>query len=102
MMRSLAGWLAGLILLLLSLGFAVVNGSQRVRVDLAVITLYRVPLALVVFGSLVLGMVIMLLVGVQADLKVRRLLKEKLEEEGREERERIDRFQRDLFRPDPD
>ncbi|MEZ4414890.1 MAG: lipopolysaccharide assembly protein LapA domain-containing protein [Gemmatimonadota bacterium] len=101
-MRSLVGWIGGLVLLIASLSFAAANGAQRVRLDLGLTTLYRVPLALVVFGSLILGMVIMLLVGIQADLKVRRLLKEKLAEEGREERERVDRFQRDLFRPDPE
>jgi hypothetical protein len=43
-------------------------------------------------------MVIMLVAGVQSDLKVRRILRDRLAEEDREERGRFpDRNQRELF-----
>ncbi len=90
--------LGGLALLAVAMAFAAANGAQSVRVDLGFWTLYRVPLAWVVFASLLLGMVIMLLVGVHTDLKVRSILRERLREEGREERARIDRAQQDLFK----
>lgn len=78
------------------------NGAERVTLDLGFWTLYRVPLVYVAFGGIFLGMVVMLLANLHADLRVRRFLRDRLEEEGREEQERIDRYQRDLFRPDPD
>jgi uncharacterized integral membrane protein len=78
------------------------NGAERVTLDLGVWTFYRVPLVYVAFGGIFVGMVVMLLANLHADIRVRRFLRDRLEEEGREERERIDRYQRDLFRPDPD
>ena len=61
-------------------------------------TLYGVPLTVVAFGGLLTGMVIMLVAGVQSDLKVRRILRDRLMEEDREERSRVsDRDQRELF-----
>ena len=96
-MPNVAGILGGIALLIVSLSFAVANGTQRVRVDLGFWTFYRVPLAWIVFASLLFGMVIMLLVGVHTDLKVRRILRDRLREENLEEQARIDRAQRDLF-----
>jgi uncharacterized integral membrane protein len=78
------------------------NGSERVTLDLGLWTFYRVPLVYVAFGGIFVGMVVMLLANLHADLRVRRFLRDRLEEEGREEQERIDRYQRDLFRPDPE
>ena len=53
---------------------------------------------MVAFGSVIVGMVVMLVAGVQSDLKVRRILRARLAEEDREERERfIDHSQQDLF-----
>ena len=77
------------------------NGAERVTLDLGVWVFYRVPMVYVAFGGILVGMVVMLLANVHADLRVRRFLRERLEEEGREEQQRIDRHQRDLFRPDP-
>lgn len=77
--------------------FARWNGGERVTLDLGVWTFYRVPLTYVAFASLFLGMLVMLLAGLHADLRVRRFLRERLEEEDRQERERVDRNQRDLF-----
>lgn len=84
--------------LALSLGFASLNGGQRVTLRLGIKTLYGVPLTVVAFGGLITGMVIMLVAGVQSDLKVRRILRDRLAAEDREERSRFtDRNQRELF-----
>jgi uncharacterized integral membrane protein len=88
--------------LVLVMLFARWNGAERVTVDLGLWTLYRVPLTYVAFGSLFIGMLVMLLAGLHADLRVRRFLREKLEEEDRAERLRVDRNQKDLFAPDPE
>jgi uncharacterized integral membrane protein len=95
----LAGTLGVLLVLLLSLSFASLNGGQHVTLRLGFATLYRAPITLVAFGALVLGMLLMFAVGVHSDLKVRRILRERLAEEDREERARtyIDRHQKDLF-----
>jgi len=76
------------------LGFA-----QACRwVILGLITLYGVPLTVVAFGSLVLGMMIMLVAGIRSDLKVRRILRARLMEEDLAERSMfVDRDQQDLF-----
>ena len=88
-----------LLVLLLSVAFAALNGGQRVTLRLGFATLYQVPLSVIAFGALVLGMVVMLISGIHSDLKVRRILRERLAEEDREERARayIDRNQKDLF-----
>lgn len=102
---SRAAGAAGVLAVLVSvIFFARWNGGERVTVDLGLWTFYRVPLTYVAFASLFVGMVVMLLAGLHADLKVRRFLRERLEEEDRKERERVDRNQRDLFqqeREDP-
>lgn len=87
-----------LLLLVSSLTFAYLNSGHRVTLRLGVGTLYDIPLTVVVFGSVILGMVIMLAAGIRSDLKVRRILRARLAEEDREERERfIDLSQQDLF-----
>ena len=68
--------------------FASFNSSHRVTLRLGIITLFGVPLTVVVFGAVILGMLVMLGAGVQSDLKVRRILRARLVEEDREERER--------------
>jgi hypothetical protein len=81
-----------------SLGFAWLNSSQRVTLRLGVVTLYSVPLTAIVFGSVIGGMVVMLVTGIRSDLKVRQVLRARLAEEDREERERfIDMSQQELF-----
>jgi uncharacterized integral membrane protein len=87
------------VVLVLSMGFAALNAGQRVTLRLGFLTVYRVPMTVVAFGALVLGMVVMLVAGVYSDLRVRRILRERLAEEDREERARIfvDERQRDLF-----
>lgn len=82
----------------LALGFASLNSGQRVTVRLGFVSLYGVPLTVVAFASLLVGMFVMLVAGIHADLKVRRILKARLQEEDREERARfVDRDQQDLF-----
>jgi len=88
------GVLAVLVLVML---FARQNGGERVTLDLGFVLLQRVPLTYVAFGSLFLGMLVMLLAGVHADLRVRRFLRERLKEEDWQERQRVDLNQRDLF-----
>lgn len=97
-MSRLVGVAGILLLLVLSMAFATLNGGQRVTLRLGLFTLYGVPLTLVAFGGLITGMVVMLVAGIRSDLKVRRILRDRLVEEGMEERSRfVDRTQRDLF-----
>ena len=84
--------------LALAAGFASLNSGQRVTLRLGFVTLYGVPLTVVAFASLLGGMLVMLVAGVHSDLKVRRILRARLEAEDLEERNRfIDRSQQDLF-----
>ena len=87
--------------LVVSILFAALNGAQRVTLNLGVTILYRVPLTLIGFTGLFMGMVVMLVAGVRSDLKVRAVLRQRLEDEDREERALIDRTQQDLFSPPP-
>ena len=91
-----------LVVLVASMGFAALNGGQRVTLRLGIATLYRVPLPAVAFGALILGMVVMLGAGIHSDLRVRKILRERLAEEDREERARIfvDHSQTNLFEGD--
>lgn len=82
----------------LALGFAQLNSGQRVTLRLGFATVYGVPLTVVAFGSLLIGMLVMLLAGIHTDLKVRRILRARLQAEDREERSRfVDGAQQDLF-----
>ena len=81
-----------------ALGFASLNSSQRVTLRRGFVTVYTLPLTVVAFGSLLVGMLVMLWAGVQTDLKVRRILRARLQAEDREERARfVDGDQQDLF-----
>jgi uncharacterized integral membrane protein len=91
------GILGALALLVLSTVFAARNGASTVTVDIGFATLERVPLPVVVFGAVLLGMLVMLAAGVHSDLNVRSILKARLTDEGRREREWSDRNQQDLF-----
>lgn len=99
-MTRFLGLLAVLVVLVGSFAFGSMNAGQRVTVDLGLFVLYRVPVTVVAFGGLFTGMVVMLVAGINTDLKVRGILRRRLEEEDREERARIDRDQRDLFQPE--
>jgi hypothetical protein len=81
--------------------FGSVNGSETVTLKLGVITLYDVPITVVAFFGLLAGMVIMLVAGIHNDLRVRRILRDRLTEEDSEEKARvIDHRQHDLFGKD--
>ena len=74
------------------------NGNELVMLNLGFRTFYRVPLAWVAVGSLLMGMGVMLLAGLHADLKVRRFLRDRLAREEEEGREPLrDLLQQDLF-----
>lgn len=73
-MRRYASWLGLALVLFLGIGFAASNAGRVVTIDLGVITLFRVPITFVAFGGMVVGMSVVLLAGINADLKVRRLL----------------------------
>lgn len=97
-MSRLFGVAAMLVALALALGFASLNAGQRVTLRLGFMTLYGVSLTVVAFGSLLVGMLVMLIAGIHSDLKVRRILRARLQEEDREERSRfVDLDQQDLF-----
>ena len=97
-MSRLVGGTAALLALALAMGFASLNSGQRVTLRLGFVTFYGVPLTVIAFASLLVGMVVMLVAGVRSDLKVRRILRARLEAEDLEERNRfIDRAQQDLF-----
>ncbi len=96
-MTRFLGVLSVLVVVLLAMGFAAVNAGHRVTLDLWLITLYRVPVALVAFCGLFAGMVLMFVTGIHSDLKVRKILRERLADEARQEQTWIDRNQRDLF-----
>jgi uncharacterized integral membrane protein len=95
---KLLGLGGGLVALALAMGFASLNSGQRVTLRLGFVTLYGVPLTVVAFAGVLAGMLVMLVAGVRSDLKVRRILRARLEAEDIEERNRfIDRDQQDLF-----
>jgi uncharacterized integral membrane protein len=56
-------------------GFAVQNGGTRVTLHLGILTLRSVSLSAVVFGSILVGMVMVLLAGLRADLRTRRMVR---------------------------
>ena len=97
-MSRFVGGVGVVILLSFSLGFAALNSGQRVTLRLGGFTLYGVPLTVVAFGCVITGMVVMLVAGIRSDMKVRRILRARLAEEDREERDLFtDQSQRDLF-----
>ena len=100
-MIRFVGPLGVLFVLVVSIIFAALNGPQRVTLDLGFFVLYRVPLTMVGFTGLFMGMVVMLVAGVRSDLQVRAVLRQRLAAENREERALLDRNQQDLFSPRP-
>jgi hypothetical protein len=96
-MSRFLGILAVLVVVLLAMGFAAGNAGHLVTLNLGILILYRVPVTLVAFGGLLAGMLVMFSTGIYTDLKVRRILRERLAEESRKEQVWIDRNQQDLF-----
>jgi uncharacterized integral membrane protein len=93
-MSRLAGILPVFLVLVLAMGFAAVNAGHRVTLSLGFITLYQVPVTLVAFSGLFVGMLVMFATGIRTDLKVRRVLRERLAEEAHQEKTWIDRKKR--------
>ncbi len=92
-------WLLSVLaVVFLATGFAVANAGERVTISLGLLTLYRVPVALVAFCGLFVGMLLMFATGLHSDLKVRKILRDRLADEARREQIWIDRNQQDLFR----
>jgi len=89
-----------LLVLLMAMGFAAANAGHRVTLSLGLFTFYQVPVTLVAFSGLFVGLLVMFATGIHSDLKVRRILRERLEEESRREQSWIDRSQQDLFAED--
>lgn len=54
--------------------FAAANGGQVVRLDFGLFVLRGVSVPMLVFGSVLVGMVAVLLAGLRADLRTRRRL----------------------------
>lgn len=82
-MKRFLGWLGVGAGVLLGIGFAVANAGREVTLGLGLFTLYGVPVTFVAFGGVVVGMAVVLVAGINADLKVRRLLRERHMEDRR-------------------
>lgn len=63
------------LLVTIALAFTAANGAERVQVDLGLLTLQRVSLPAVVFGSVLLGMILCILAGLRTDLRKRRRMR---------------------------
>ena len=101
-MSRLLSVVSVLAVVLFAMAFAAANAGNRVTLELGFITLYRAPVTLVAFSGLLLGMLVMFAAGIHSDLKVRRILRDRLAEETRKEQRWVDRNQRDLFAQDPE
>lgn len=89
MLRAL-NWLGLALVLVLGVAFAMGNAGSEVAVNLWFVTLYRVPVTFVAFGGMVVGMGVVLAAGINADLKVRRLLRERHLEDSMEGDKRLE------------
>ena len=78
--RILGGALFGLV----AIGFAWLNGGQRISLHLGLFRLDSVSVTAVVFGAFLAGMVTLFLASLRADLKTQRMLRRYREELGRE------------------
>lgn len=76
-MSRWAGWIALVAVMAAGALFALGNAGRVVSLNLGLFTLSRVPVTFVAFGGMVVGMGVVLAAGVHADLKVRRLLRER-------------------------
>ena len=74
-MRPLGGRIAFILVFsALAAGFAVQNGGTRVTVHLGIVTLRSVSVPALVFTSIVLGMLLVFVAGLRADLRTRRMV----------------------------
>jgi len=81
----LLGPLGAIALLFIVVVFAIQNDFEKVRVNFGFMSFDRVPVSLLAIVGLIVGMFLMLLVGIESDLKVRAILRERLKEEAKEE-----------------
>ena len=72
-------------MLFLVVVFAIQNDFEKVRINFGFVSFDRVPVSVLVIIGLIVGMFLMLLVGIENDLKVRAILRERLREEASEE-----------------
>lgn len=79
-------WIALVAVVVLGVLFALGNAGRVVSINLGLFTLSRVPVTFVAFGGMVAGMGVMLVAGIRADLKVRRLLRERHQRDSLAER----------------
>jgi uncharacterized integral membrane protein len=96
-MSRFLGIVSILAVVILAMAFAAANAGNRVTLELGIMTLFRVPVTLVAFSGLLTGMLVMFATGVYSDLKVRRILRERLAQEAQAEQRWIDGNQQDLF-----
>ena len=81
-MKRFPTWAVQAAIVFLGVAFAVGNAGRVVSINLGFVTLSRVPVTFVAFGGMVVGMGIVLVAGINADLKVRRLLRERSDPES--------------------
>ena len=81
-MSRFAGLAALLVVMVLGVLFALGNAGQVVSINLGLFTLSRVPVTFVAFGGMIVGMGVVLAAGLNADLKVRRMLRERQKRES--------------------
>ena len=81
----LLGPLGAIGLLFLVVVFAIQNDFEKVRINVGFASFDRVPVSVLAIVGLIVGMFLMLLVGIENDLKVRAILRERLREEASEE-----------------
>ena len=74
-MRRFLGVIGLGAVLVMGVGFAALNAGRSVTIDVGLFTLFRVPVTFVAFGGMVVGMSVVLVAGINADLKVRALLR---------------------------
>ena len=76
--RDLAIRIAGgLVAVIVLAWFAYANSGERVDVDFLLFTMRDVSLPTLLYGAAILGMLVILGVGVRADLRLRRQLRER-------------------------
>lgn len=73
-------WFGVAALALLAAAFAHLNRGETAAVHLGFTSFYRAPVAVLVLGSFLLGMIAMFLLGLRHDLRVRRMLRERVVE----------------------
>ena len=85
-MSRYAGWFALVVVMVAGVLFAMGNAGRVVSLNLGLFTLSAVPVTFVAFGGMVVGMGVVLAAGIHADLRVRRLLRERAERDVLAER----------------